>query len=320
MIFPSLAIIAGLLLLIWSADRFVDGAAAVARHFGMPQLLIGIVIIGFGTSAPEMIVSAISAMNNNPGIALGNAYGSNITNIALILGCTALISPLAVNSQVLKLELPILLLITAISAYLIHDGEVSRSDAVILLLIFAIYMGWTVWHGLTQKSDTLVGDLQEHLNTREYMPLIVSIIWVLVGLILLIGSSQLLVWGAVEMAKYFGISDLVIGLTIVAVGTSLPEFASSLVAARKGEVDLAVGNIIGSNLFNTLAVVGLAGVISPMHAGQEVFSRDMLVMSALTVLLLIFGFGKKGEINRLKGLIFLLAYIGYNIWLFKTAI
>ena len=320
MIFPSLAIIAGLLLLIWSADRFVDGAAAVARHFGMPQLLIGIVIIGFGTSAPEMIVSAISAMNNNPGIALGNAYGSNITNIALILGCTALISPLAVNSQVLKLELPILLLITAISAYLIHDGEVSRSDAVILLLIFAIYMSWTIWHGLTQKSDTLVGDLQEHLNTREYMPLIVSIIWVLVGLILLIGSSQLLVWGAVEMAKFFGISDLVIGLTIVAVGTSLPELASSLVAARKGEVDLAVGNIIGSNLFNTLAVVGIAGVISPMHVGQEVFSRDMLVMSALTVLLLIFGFGKKGEINRLKGLIFLLAYIGYNVWLFKTAI
>ncbi|MDG2915076.1 calcium/sodium antiporter [Bisgaard Taxon 10/6] len=320
MIFPSLAIIAGLLLLIWSADRFVDGAAAVARHFGMPQLLIGIVIIGFGTSAPEMIVSAISAVNNNPGIALGNAYGSNITNIALILGCTALISPLAVNSQVLKLELPILLLITAISAYLIYDGEVSRSDAVILLLIFAIYMSWTVWHGLTQKSDTLVGDLQEHLSTREYMPLIVSIIWVLVGLILLIGSSQLLVWGAVEMAKYFGISDLVIGLTIVAVGTSLPELASSLMAARKGEVDLAVGNIIGSNLFNTLAVVGIAGAISPMHVGQEVFSRDMLVMSALTVLLLIFGFGKKGEINRLKGLIFLLAYIGYNTWLFNTAI
>ncbi|MDG2942980.1 calcium/sodium antiporter [Exercitatus varius] len=320
MIFPSLAIIAGLLLLIWSSDRFVDGAAAVARHFGMPQLLIGIVIIGFGTSAPEMIVSAISAVNNNPGIALGNAYGSNITNIALILGCTALISPLAVNSQVLKLELPILLLITAISAYLIYDGEVSRSDAVILLLIFAIYMSWTVWHGLTQKSDTLVGDLQEHLSTREYMPLIVSIIWVLVGLILLIGSSQLLVWGAVEMAKYFGISDLVIGLTIVAVGTSLPELASSLMAARKGEVDLAVGNIIGSNLFNTLAVVGIAGAISPMHVGQEVFSRDMLVMSALTVLLLIFGFGKKGEINRLKGLIFLLAYIGYNTWLFNTAI
>ena len=202
MIFPSLAIIAGLLLLIWSADRFVDGAAAVARHFGMPQLLIGIVIIGFGTSAPEMIVSAISAVNNNPGIALGNAYGSNITNIALILGCTALISPLAVNSQVLKLELPILLLITAISAYLIYDGEVSRSDAVILLLIFAIYMSWTVWHGLTQKSDTLVGDLQEHLSTREYMPLIVSILWVLVGLILLIGSSQLLVWGATQIIHF----------------------------------------------------------------------------------------------------------------------
>ncbi|ABR74456.1 calcium/sodium antiporter [Actinobacillus succinogenes] len=319
MIFPSLAIIAGLLLLIWSADRFVDSAAAVARHFGMPQLLIGIVIIGFGTSAPEMIVSAISAINHNPGIALGNAYGSNITNIALILGCTALISPLAVNSQVLKQELPMLLFITAISAFLIYDASVSRTDAFILLLIFILYMGWSIWHGLTRKSDTLVGDLQEHLSTQEYMPLGISLLWLFVGLLLLMGSSQLLVWGAVEVAKYFGISDLVIGLTIVAIGTSLPELASSLMAARKGEVDLAVGNIIGSNLFNTLAVVGIAGAISPIHAGQEVFSRDMLVMSVLTVLLLIFGFGKRGRINRFEGLVFLLMYIGYNFYLFKTA-
>ena len=320
MLLPIAAIIVGLLLLIWSADRFVDGAAATARHFGMPQLLIGIVMIGFGTSAPEMIVSALSALNGNPGIALGNAYGSNITNIGLILGLTALVLPLAVNSQVLKQELPILIFVTALSAFLIMDGDVLRLDAWILLGIFFIYMGWTIWTGLSNRDDSLVHDVKEELQKQEYMSLAKALMWVVIGLALLMGSSQLLVWGAVKIAHYFGVSDLVVGLTIVAVGTSLPELASSIAAARKNEVDLAVGNIIGSNLFNTLAVVGLAGAISPMYVGQEVFTRDMPVMSTLTVLLLVFGFGKKGQINRIKGLILLLAYIGYNFYLFKTAI
>lgn len=320
MLLPIFAIIGGLLLLIWSADRFVDGAAATARHFGMPQLLIGIVIIGFGTSAPEMIVSALSALNGNPGIALGNAYGSNITNIGLILGLTALVLPLAVNSQVLKQELPVLIFVTALSAFLIMDGDVLRLDAWILLGIFFIYMGWTIWTGLRNRDDSLVHDVKEELQEQEYMSLAKALMWVVIGLALLMGSSQLLVWGAVEIARYFGVSDLVVGLTIVAVGTSLPELASSIAAARKNEVDLAVGNIIGSNLFNTLAVVGLAGAIAPMQIEQEVFTRDMPVMSVLTVLLLVFGFGKKGQINRIKGLILLLAYIGYNFYLFKTAI
>lgn len=320
MLLPIAAIIVGLLLLIWSADRFVDGAAATARHFGMPQLLIGIVIIGFGTSAPEMIVSALSALNGNPGIALGNAYGSNITNIGLILGLTALVLPLAVNSQVLKQELPILIFVTALSAFLIMDGDVLRLDAWILLGIFFIYMGWTIFTGLRNRDDSLVHDVKEELQEQEYMSLAKALMWVVIGLALLMGSSQLLVWGAVEIARYFGVSDLVVGLTIVAVGTSLPELASSIAAARKNEVDLAVGNIIGSNLFNTLAVVGLAGAIAPMQIEQEVFTRDMPVMSVLTVLLLVFGFGKKGQINRVKGLILLLAYIGYNFYLFKTAI
>ena len=320
MLLPIAAIIVGLLLLIWSADRFVDGAAATARHFGMPQLLIGIVIIGFGTSAPEMIVSAFSALNGNPGIALGNAYGSNITNIGLILGLTALVLPLAVNSQVLKQELPVLIFVTALSAFLIMDGDVLRLDAWILLGIFFIYMGWTIWTGLSNRDDSLVHDVKEELQEQEYMSLPKALMWVVIGLALLMGSSQLLVWGAVEIARYFGVSDLVVGLTIVAVGTSLPELASSIAAARKNEVDLAVGNIIGSNLFNTLAVVGLAGAIAPMQIEQEVFTRDMPVMSVLTVLLLVFGFGKKGQINRIKGLILLLAYISYNFYLFKTAI
>ena len=320
MLLPIFAIIGGLLLLIWSADRFVDGAAATARHFGMPQLLIGIVIIGFGTSAPEMIVSALSALNGNPGIALGNAYGSNITNIGLILGLTPLVLPLAVNSQVLKQELPVLIFVTALSAFLIMDGDVLRLDAWILLGIFFIYMGWTIFTGLRNRDDSLVHDVKEELQEQEYMSLAKALMWVVIGLALLMGSSQLLVWGAVEIAHYFGVSDLVVGLTIVAVGTSLPELASSIAAARKNEVDLAVGNIIGSNLFNTLAVVGLAGAIAPMQIEQEVFTRDMPVMSVLTVLLLVFGFGKKGQINRVKGLILLLAYIGYNFYLFKTAI
>ena len=320
MLLPIFAIIGGLLLLIWSADRFVDGAAATARHFGMPQLLIGIVIIGFGTSVPEMIVSALSALNGNPGIALGNAYGSNITNIGLIVGLTALVLPLAVNSQVLKQELPVLIFVTALSAFLIMDGDVLRLDAWILLGIFFIYMGWTIWTGLRNRDDSLVHDVKEELQEQEYMSLAKALMWVVIGLALLMGSSQLLVWGAVEIARYFGVSDLVVGLTIVAVGTSLPELASSIAAARKNEVDLAVGNIIGSNLFNTLAVVGLAGAIAPMQIEQEVFTRDMPVMSVLTVLLLVFGFGKKGQINRIKGLILLLAYISYNFYLFKTAI
>ena len=286
----------------------------------MPQLLIGIVIIGFGTSAPEMIVSAFSALNGNPGIALGNAYGSNITNIGLILGLTALVLPLAVNSQVLKQELPVLIFVTALSAFLIMDGDVLRLDAWILLGIFFIYMGWTIWTGLRNRDDSLVHDVKEELQEQEYMSLAKALMWVVIGLALLMGSSQLLVWGAVEIARYFGVSDLVVGLTIVAVGTSLPELASSIAAARKNEVDLAVGNIIGSNLFNTLAVVGLAGAIAPMQIEQEVFTRDMPVMSVLTVLLLVFGFGKKGQINRIKGLILLLAYISYNFYLFKTAI
>ncbi|QIW16324.1 calcium/sodium antiporter [Pasteurellaceae bacterium RH1A] len=320
MLLPILAILGGLLILIWSADRFVDGAAGAASHFGMPQLLIGIVIIGFGTSAPEMIVSAFAALNDNPGIALGNAYGSNITNIALILGLTALILPLAVNSQVLKQELPMLILVTALSAFLIIDGDVSHLDAWVLLGVFFVYMGWTIWAGLRNREDSLAHDVDEELQDKAAMPLGKALMWIIIGLALLMGSSQLLVWGAVEIAHYFGVSDLVIGLTIVAVGTSLPELASSIAAARKNEVDLAVGNIIGSNLFNTLAVVGIAGAISPIQAGPEVFNRDMLVMSALTLLLLIFGLGKKGEINRIQGFIFLLAYIGYNFYLFKTAI
>ena len=319
MTLPLLSIIFGLMLLVWSADRFVEGAAFTARHFGMPSLLIGMVIVGFGTSAPEMAVSALAASQGNPGIALGNAYGSNITNIALILGLTALISPIAVHSQVLRKELPILTAVTALAAWQLWDGELTRTDAWVLLAVFAGLMVWSIREGMQKKGDAFGVEIEQELVAHA-MTLRWAVIWLVVGLLLLIVSSRLLVWGAVEIAQAFGVSDLIIGLTIVAVGTSLPELASSIIAARKGEHDIALGNILGSNLFNTLAVVGIAGMIHPMAVEPVILTRDMLVMGVLTVSLFIFGYGFRsmGRINRIEAVILLAAYVGYTAYLITS--
>lgn len=324
MVLPVVAVVLGLIILVWSADKFVDGAVGVASFCGMSTLLIGMVVVGFGTSAPEMVVSAISALQGNPALALGNAYGSNIANIALILGVTALITPVIVKKSALKRDLPVLIAITAVAVLLVVDGSVSRLDGVILLLLFAAVVGFNIWSELRakKKGEFLDTDILEN-DPAEKAPLGKSLLWLLLGLLLLVASSRALVWGAVEIAQALGVSDLLIGLTIVAVGTSLPELASSIAAARKGEDDLAVGNIIGSNLFNTLAVVGIASTISPMEKIESmVICRDLPVMSALTVLLFVFCLpmrgskigadGKRiGRINRLEGTVFLVAYVGY---------
>ena len=319
MIFAVLALVLGLALLVWSADRFVEGASLTAAHFGMPPLLIGMVVVGFGTSAPEMVVSALAASQGNPGIALGNAYGSNITNLALILGVTALISPIAVHSAILRKELPILTAVTALAAWQVWDGHISRVDALVLLGLFAGLIGWTVRQGLRQGTDPLAGEFEAELKSHT-RPLRQSVIWLVVGLLLLIVSSRLLVWGAVEIARGFGVSDLIIGLTVVAIGTSLPELASSVIAARKGEHEIALGNILGSNLFNTLAVVGIAGTIRPMAVGPEVLSRDVLVMAVLTVSLFLIGYGFRGigRINRFEGAALVACYVGYTAYLVVT--
>jgi cation:H+ antiporter len=319
MLIPAFAIVVGLVLLVWSADRFVEGSASTARHFGMPPLLIGMVIVGFGTSAPEMVVSALAASHGNPGLALGNAYGSNITNIALILGVTALISPIAVHSRVLRKELPILTVVTALAAWQIWDGEITRRDAVVLLAVFSGVMAWTIRQGMQNTADALGSEMEQELEVRA-VPIRRAVFWLLVGLVLLIVCSRILVWGAVEIAHGFGVSDLIIGLTIVAVGTSLPELASSLIATRKGEHDIALGNVLGSNLFNTLAVVGIAGAIQPMTVGSEVFNRDMLVMGALTLSLFVIGYGFRGpgRINRIEGAVLLSAYLAYTAYLVST--
>lgn len=315
-----LAVVGGLALLVWSADKFVDGAASTARYLGMSSLLIGMVVVGFGTSAPEMVVSAFAACQGNPGIALGNAYGSNITNIALILGVTAVISPVTLHSQVLRRELPILTAATGLAAWQLIDNDLSRLDAIVLLIVFAGLMGWTIRRGLKGAKDALAQEEQEEQDEHT-MPIRQALFWLIVGLVVLIASSRLLVWGAVEIAAGFGVSDLLIGLTVVAVGTSLPELASSVIAARKGEHDIALGNVLGSNLFNTLAVVGIAGAIHPLAVRPEVLRRDVLVMAVLTLSLFVMGIGKRGQgrISRVEGGVLLLCYVGYTTYLVVTA-
>ena len=288
MLLPVVAVLVGLSFLVWSADKFVDGAVGVAKFMGMSTLLIGMVVVGFGTSAPEMVVSALSAAQHNPELALGNAYGSNIANIALILGFTAVIRPVAVKKIALKRDLPILLAVSAFSMFLVSNLSVSRMDGVILLAVFAMAMVINIASEIHEKKTQSEVEVEESNETS--VPLWKSLFWLLFGLALLVASSRLLVWGAVEIARTLGVSDLLIGLTIVAVGTSLPELASSIAAARKGESDLALGNIVGSNLFNTLMVVGIAAVIDPMDAvSPGILYRDMPLMTLLTVLLLLFG-------------------------------
>lgn len=314
-----IAVVFGLALLVWGADRFVEGAAGTARHFGMPPLLIGMVIVGFGTSAPEMVVSALASWQGNAGIALGNAYGSNITNIALILGLTALISPIAVHSQVVRQELPLLAAVTGVALVLLWDLELTRLDGWLHLLVFAGVMGWTIRQGLRQRDDAFGTEIETELVVRE-RPLKSALFLLGAGLLLLIVSSQILVWGAVNIAHQLGVSDLIIGLTVIAAGTSLPELASSIVAIRKNEHDIALGNVIGSNLFNTLAVVGIAGTINPLKIDPTVLSRDMMVMTVLTVTLFLFSYGFRGpgRINRIEGALLLTGYLGYTTYLVMT--
>ncbi|MFC0179278.1 calcium/sodium antiporter [Thorsellia kenyensis] len=315
------AVVLGLFVLVWSADKFVEGASATARYFGMPPILIGMIIVGFGTSAPEMVVSLLAALEGSPGIAIGNAYGSNIVNIALILGVTALISPILVHSSILKKELPVLLAITLLSFALLIDLTLSRIDAFILIIVFILLISWSIYQGIKDKNNTEQSTLDNISNGS--MSLKAAIFWLMLGLTLLIVSSRFLVWGAVEIAHHFKISDMIIGLTIVAVGTSLPELASSVIAAKKGEHDIALGNILGSNLFNTLAVVGIAGLVKPFSIDAEVLSRDMAVMLALTASLFIFCYGfknRQGQITRLEGGILLASYIAYTAWLIFSVI
>ncbi|MGP5493609.1 calcium/sodium antiporter [Psychrobacter celer] len=328
-----IAVLIGLAILVWSADVFIDGATALAKKLNVPSFLIGVIILGLGTSAPEMVVSVLAALEGSPELALGNAYGSNIINIALVLGATALISPIIIHKGIIKRDLPILLIITALAAWQLRDGQLSIVDGLVLLALLVVVLGIQIVLSVREGSSHKVDDIDdskvvEHravddaLSAADSEPSLLRGLWALfLGLTMLVASSRAIVWGAVELATLWGLSELIIGLTIVAVGTSLPELVASLSAARKGEHDMALGNIIGSNIFNTLGVVGLAAVIAPISASPIILSRDVLAMSAITLLLVVLcgaAFIRHRPFGRGSGAALMLFFVGYTLWLMQT--
>jgi cation:H+ antiporter len=314
-------VVVGLTVLGWSADRFIMGSAAVARLLGLPALLIGMVIIGFGTSAPEMVVSAFASAGGNPEIALGNAYGSNIANIALILGVTALYVPIQVHRGTVRVEIPMLLGTVGLAFWQFRDHELSRIEAVVLLLAFASFLAWSFRHAFKGKGGQMASDAEEMVGElRLSGPR--ATMWLIIGLVLLVVSSFVLVDGAKIVARGLGMSDLVIGLTVVALGTSLPELASALAAARRREHDLITGNIVGSCVFNSLGVVGLAGAIHPAEVDSLIVTRDLPVYTFVVLALGIaaFRFKKDRTISRSEGGLLLVVFVTYFTFLLVTSL
>ena len=312
------AIVIGIAFLVWSADKFVAGAASLARNLGMSTLLIGLTVVSFGTSAPEILVSITAASMGASGMAVGNALGSNIANIGLVMGITALIAPLPVRASLMRKELPLLGIVTLLAGILMIDQNLGRIDGLALLLVLAA----TLY--LFSKIKPEAGDIELLVEEEQELPhlsMSKAVFWLIFGLIMLILSSRLLVWAATQIAMALGISDLVIGLTIVAIGTSLPELAASVMSALRKHHDIAIGNVIGSNIFNLLAVMSLPGIIAPYDFGKEVLWRDYGLMFLLTALLIGLCYHSlrhpvRGKIGRITGLILCLCYLGYLILLY----
>ncbi|MDH5301163.1 MAG: calcium/sodium antiporter, partial [Gammaproteobacteria bacterium] len=287
---------------------------SLARTLGVSPLIIGLIVVGWATSAPEMLVSAIAAMEGNTNLAVGNAIGSNITNIGLILGMTAMMLPLAVHSDLIRREFPILMAIMALVILLFLDGQFERIDGILLLGGLLCFLWWMIHLAQQQRmqKDPMTEEVTDELP--QSLPLNKSILWLVIGLTGLLIGARLVVWGSVAIAQALGVSDLIIGLTIVAIGTSLPELAATVMSARKGEDDLAIGNIIGSNIFNLLAVLGIPAVIAPAALDVEVMTRDIPVMLLLTVLLYFMAKGQRGtggKIGRVAGGSLLAIFLGY---------
>ena len=314
-----MAIIVGFGLLVWGAERFVHGAAAIAKNFGVSPLIIGLTVVGIGTSAPEILISVIAAYQGNPALAVGNALGSNITNIALVLGITAIVMPMTVKSETLRREYPIMFGIMLLSLLLVWDQHLGQIDGLILISGLFVMLFWMIRQGRKNKTDPMEAEFEQEIPE---IPTRKAILWFVIGLVLLIISSRGLVWGSVNIAQAAGISDLVIGLTIVAIGTSLPELAASITSVLKKEHDIAIGNIIGSNMFNLLVVFGIPGLITPHILDPAILQRDFPFMIGLSVALFLMAFGFKGEgrINRYEGTLLLAGYTSYMVVLYYTAV
>lgn len=300
-------ILLGLIGLVYSADKFVEGASNLARNLGMSAILVGIVIVGIGTSAPEILVSSSAALEGSD-LALGNAIGSNISNIGLIIGLTALFVPLTVRRELLKKEFALLIAVTFLGIYLLSDGNLVRLDAFFFLISLAFVMYFFIMNAKHGKHNEPVEEESEITMTMGK-----SILYTVLGMAALIGFSKLLVFGAVSLAKAMGVDDIIIGLTIVSVGTSLPELSACIAAARQKQADLAIGNIVGSNIFNILAVLSASGFIHPMEVKQEMLVRDLPLMGILTIGFLLVSFSPKGDgkINRVDGFLFLTIFVLY---------
>ncbi len=312
-------LIAGLIALVWSADKFVYGAAAFARNLGLPPMLIGLTIVAMGSSAPEMFVAATASMEGMTDTAIGNVLGSNVANITLILGLTALLGAIAVSSQTLKREIPLMIIATAIAGYFLHDGMLTRIEGFMLLGLFFMLMGYFIWHAVTNKKQHVQDD-EDDSEVPKGVPTSKAVMWLVVGIVLLPLSADWMVQGAVGIAKAYHLSDLVIGLTIIAIGTSLPELAACVAGMLKKEDDLAIGNIVGSNLFNILAVLAIPGIIAPGVVDAAASTRDFYMVlatsSALAVFILLSG--RARSLKRWHGVVLLCTFIAYQLVLFQV--
>jgi len=317
---PWVAILVGFAGLIWSADRFVDGSATIASNFGVSKLIVGLTVVAFGTSAPEVIVSISSSLKDAGDLAVGNALGSNLANVGMVLGITALIAPLPIKKHILKEEFLIMLAIMALSGFFLFDGTLKTWEGLILVTLLLPLLLWIAYRKKNHPEE--LEDLPDSMPTKW------AALWFIIGLTALIISAEILVWGAKIIAMNFGVSPLIIGLTIVAVGTSLPELAASIMSALKGHHDIAIGNIIGSNIFNLLLVMGIAPIIKPITMETIVFSRDFASMGGITLVLGTFMLisylkNRSGDdqnnystLGRLAGIILLVLYGAYYTLLF----
>jgi len=309
--------------LVWSADKFVFGASSLARNLGVSPMIIGLTIVAMGSSAPEMMVAAAASLQGNPDTAIGNAIGSNITNIALVLGITVLVKPLVISSSTIKQELPLLLILTILAYWILSDNFFSFPEGIALMISFFGFISILLIKAIKQRKNNSIDDpmiIEAAQELPEATSTIKSIFWLLTGIILLVLSAHFLVDSAIFIAKAYGISDLVIGLTVIAIGTSLPELAASIASILKKEDDLAMGNIVGSNIFNILAVLPFAGIIAPGEINPEASFRDAPVMLAITGLLFILCFSRKSgyfRLTRAKGALLLMCFVAYQVLLFN---
>ena len=318
-------VIGGLVLLVWGGDRFVYGASAVARNLGVAPLIIGLTIVSFATSAPEFLVSTVAAVRGAPGLAIGNAIGSNIANIGLVLGAVALIHPIKLQTTNAQREMGILIVITFMTVFLFSDSLLSRLDGIVLLAGLIIFGLWVVRRGVALNDPVTLRskprnpkEINNDTNIENDIKMIVAIFWVVIGLVMLLAGAELLLKGAVSIAREFGVSEIIIGITLVALATSLPELVVSVVGAFRGEYGLVLGNIVGSNIFNLLGVVGVAAVIpeNPIELPPNVLSLHLVVMVALTLALFAMTYKSKDNyIGRFKGIILMAAYLSFNAYL-----